>query len=139
MTLNVASLNVRGLRNSSKCAPRLLGELSNLNVNVATVQETHFTCAKDCRVLEGGFLVFSAFSSCCSTGVSQLVGHSLNVIVNLDFADDGGRLFVADVTIRNFEFQVVAVYVPNTVGKRGSFFLTVGAVHRRFETVSFSG
>ena len=42
MTLNLASLNVRGLRDPRKCA-RLLGDLSNLCLNVAAVQETHFT------------------------------------------------------------------------------------------------
>ena len=42
MTLNLASLNVRGLRDSSKCT-RLLGELKTLGVDVAAVQETHFT------------------------------------------------------------------------------------------------
>ena len=41
MALNVASLNVRGLRDSSKCA-RLLGELKNVGVDVAAVQETHW-------------------------------------------------------------------------------------------------
>ena len=58
MTLNVASLNMRGLRDASKCT-RLLGELSNLCVNVAGVQETHFTCREDCRVvLENDLVVF---------------------------------------------------------------------------------
>ena len=46
MALNLASLNGRGLRDSSKCA-RLLGELRNLCVDVAAVQETHFTCGAD--------------------------------------------------------------------------------------------
>ena len=62
MTLNFASLNVRGLRDSSKCA-RLLGELKNLGVDVAAVQETHFTCDADCRVLESDFNVFSAYAA----------------------------------------------------------------------------
>ena len=52
MTLNLASLNVRGLRDSSKCA-RLLDELRSLGVDVAAVQETHFNCGADCRVLVG--------------------------------------------------------------------------------------
>ena len=51
MALNLATLNVRGLRDSSKCAC-LLGELKNLIVYVAAVQETHFICAVDCWVLE---------------------------------------------------------------------------------------
>ena len=62
MSLNVATLNARGLRDSSKCA-RLLRELSNLSVGVGAVQETHFTCAVNCRVLEKVFVVLSACNS----------------------------------------------------------------------------
>ena len=57
MTLNLASLNMRGLRDPSKCA-HLLDEISNLCVNVTAVQETHFMCAEDCQVLEGNLVVF---------------------------------------------------------------------------------
>ena len=93
---------------------RLLGELSNLGVDVTVQQETHFICA------EGDFVVFSAFGSRCGAGVSLLVGRSLNANVNLVFAGDEGRLFVADIVVKTFEFQVVAVYAPN--GERRSFF-----------------
>ena len=39
MAINLATLNVRGLRDPSKCT-RLLGELKNLCVDVAAVQKT---------------------------------------------------------------------------------------------------
>ena len=120
MTLNVASLNVRGLKVPSRCA-HLLSKLSNL-FNVAAVQETHFTCTEDCRTLEDYFVVFSAFGNSCGAGVSLLVGRSLNAIVNLIFAGDEGRLFVVDVVVKTFEFRVFAVHAPNTVGERYSFF-----------------
>ena len=67
MTLNLATLNVRGLRDSNKCA-RLLAELKNIRAEVAAVQETHFICAADSRVLEGDFNVFSAYGSRSSAG-----------------------------------------------------------------------
>ena len=129
MTLNIASVNVSGLRDSGKCA-RLLGELSNPCVDVVAVQEAHFTCAKDCWMLEVDFVVFSAFGSRCSAGLSLLFGRSLDAIVYVFFACDGDRLFVADVAVKTFEFRVVAVYAPNSV---------VGAVPRRFEAGCFSG
>ena len=75
MDLNLATLNVRGMRGSSKCA-RLLAEFKNLRVDVAAVQETHFICAADCRVLASDFIVFSAYGSRSSAGVSLLVGRS---------------------------------------------------------------
>ena len=84
MALNLASLNVRGQRDPSRCV-RLLGELSKLGVNVAAVQETRFICAADCGPLEGDLVVFSAFGSRCGAGVSLLVGRSLNVNVKFVF------------------------------------------------------
>ena len=121
MALNIASLNVRGLRDSSKCA-RLLGELKKLCVDVAAVQETHFTCEADCRVLKNDFNVFSAYGSNFSAGVSLLVGRSLDADVDVVFAGDGGRLVVADVAVKSFKFRLVAVYAPNIVVERVSFF-----------------
>ena len=96
---NLAMLNVRGLRDSSKCA-RLLAELKILSVDVAAVQETHFICAADSHVLENDFNVFSAYGSRSSAGVSLLVGHSLDADVDIVFAGDGGWLVVADVALK---------------------------------------
>ena len=121
MALNLATLNVRGQRDSSKCA-RLLGELKNLRVDVAAVQETHFICAADCHVLENDFNVFSAYSSRSSAGISLLVGRSLGADVDVVFAGDRGRLVVADVAVKSFKFRLVVVYAPNIVAERVSFF-----------------
>ena len=84
MALNLASLNVRGLRDSSKCTC-LLAELKNLGVDVAAMKETHFTCGADCRVLESDFNVFSAYRSRASAGVSLLIGRSLDADVDVVF------------------------------------------------------
>ena len=121
MALNLASLNVRGLRDSSKCT-RLLAELKNLGVDVAAVQETHFTCGTDCRVLESDFNVFSVYGNRTSAGVSLLVGRSLDADVDVVFAGDGGRLVVADVAVKSFKFRLVAVYASNIAAERVSFF-----------------
>ena len=121
MALNLATLNVRGLRDSSKCT-RLLCELKNLCVDVTEVQETHFTCGANCRVLESEFNVFSAYDSRTSAGVSLLIGCSLDADVDVVFAGDGGRRVVADVAVKSFKFRLVAVYAPNTVAERVSFF-----------------
>ena len=121
MALNVASLNVRGLRDSSKCA-RLLGELKKLCIDVAAVQETHFTCDADCRLLENDFNVFSAYGSRVSAGVSFLVRRSLDADVDVVFAGDGSRLVVADVAVKSFKFRLVAVYASNIAAERVSFF-----------------
>ena len=121
MSLNLATLNARGLRDPSKYV-RLLGELSDLSVNAAAVQETHFICDADCWVLERDFVVFSAYGRCSGAGVSLLVGCSLNADVNIVFAGDGGWLVVANVAIKSFEFRMIAVYAYNIVVERASFY-----------------
>ena len=85
-------------------------------------KETHFTCEADCRVLENDFVVYSAFGSRLSAGVSLLVGRSLDAIVNLVFAGDRGRLLVADVPVKTFEFRIAAVYAPSTAAERCPLF-----------------
>ena len=109
---------MRGLRDSSKCT-HLLAELKNLGVDVTAVQETHFTCDADCRVLESDFNVFSAYGSRTSAGVSLLVGRSLDADV---LAGDGGRLVEADVAVKSFKFRLVAVYASNIAAERVSSF-----------------
>ena len=86
------------------------------------MQETHFTCDADCRVLKNDFNVFSAYGSHVSAGVSLLVGRSLDADVDVVFAGDGGRLVVADVAVKSFKFRLVAVYASNIAAERVSFF-----------------
>ena len=69
MTLNIATLNARGLRDPSKCA-WLLGKLLNLRVHVAAVQETHFTCTVDCQVQEDDYDIFQHMAAVVALGVS---------------------------------------------------------------------
>ena len=89
---------------------------------IAAVQETHFICAANCRVLENDFHVFSAYGSRTSVGVSLLVGRSLDADVNDVFAGDGGRLVEADVAVKSFQFRLVVVYAPNIAAERVSYF-----------------
>ncbi len=88
----------------------LVGELSIFRVDITTVEEAHCACAEDCQVLEGDFVVFSAFGSRCNGGISWQVGHSLNAMVDLVFTSDGGQLVGADV------------YASKNVDERHSYF-----------------
>ena len=70
----------------------------------------------------GCWKVILTFSQPRSTGVSLLIGHSLDADVDVDFASDGGRLVVADVAVKSFKFQLVVVYALNILVERVSFF-----------------
>ena len=118
MAINLATLNVRGLKDLSKYA-RLLGELKNLRVDVAAVRETRFIYAVGCQILKSDLNVFSEYGCRSSAVVSLLVGCSLDADV---FAGDGGQLVVADVAVKRFKFRLVTVYATNTTGEWVSFF-----------------
>ena len=83
------------------------------------MQETHFIWAP---VLEDDLIALSALGSRCSAGVSLLIGRSLNADVDAIFEGDGHRLVVTNVAVKNFAFRVVAVYAPNYIGERRTFF-----------------
>ena len=105
----------------------LVSDLSNQCVDVAAVQETHFVCEADYRELKNDSVVYSAFGIHLSAGVSLLVGRSLDAIVNVVFAGDGGRLLVADVAVKTFEFRIEGVHVPNATAERRSFLRRLGS------------
>jgi len=127
MSLLLASLNARGLRDTSN-ASRLREELRSLGVDVAAVQETHFISDADGRVLGGNHLyeVYSAFGDLCGRGVSLLVKSSLGAVTDIVYAGAGGRLIVADIAVASNKFRVIAVYAPHRPGERGSFLRQLG-------------
>ena len=73
-------------------------------------------------MLENDFAVFSTYGSRSSAGISLLFGRILDADVNVVFTGDGGRLVVADVAVKSFEFRLVVVYAPDTPVERISFF-----------------
>ena len=121
MSIKLASLNARGLRDLGKTA-RLLRDLLSFGVDVATIQETHFVCEADSRVLSNDFVVYSAYGNRQARGVSLLVKRSLDASVDLVHADVEGRLIVADIAVKSGAFRVVAVYAPNDRDERVAFY-----------------
>ena len=125
MSLNLASLNARGMRDRSH-ASRVLRDLLSLNVDVAAIEETHFVCEADERVLSGDYVVFSAYGDRLARGVSLLVKRSLDAVVDIVHVGADGRLIVADVAVKSGSFRVVAVYAPNSAVERRSFLRRLG-------------
>ena len=121
MAINIANLNVRGLRSREK-TDRLLKDLLDLKVDVAAIEETHFVRPVDSRVLANDYYVVSDYGNNVSRGVSLLVRCALNPRIDIVHRSRVGRAIVADVAIRDFTFRVVAAYAPNIRGERVSFF-----------------
>ena len=133
MTLNLATLNLRGLRDSSKCTC-LLAELKNLRINVTA--ETRFLCAADYRVLENDFNVFSAYGSRSSAGVSLLVGLSLDADV---FAGDGAGTGCGRCCHKKFQVPTVFGLCAQYHCREGFVFSSVGTIPGRHEASSLNG
>ena len=121
MSLQLASLNGRGLRSESKRA-KLLRTLQHFDVSICCLQETHFI-PSDCEsILSRDFLLFSAYFDSHSRGVSWLISRSLNAACTHVYADPAGRLCVVDVTIKGEVFRLIGVYGPNLQAERVAFF-----------------
>ena len=101
---------------------KLLGELSNLKVKVAAVQETRFICAVDYLVLEYDSFFFQHTAAATTLGVSLQIGRSLCADKSVVFVGDDDQLVVVDDAVKSFKFRVDTVYAPNTVCERTSFF-----------------
>ena len=85
------------------------------------MQKTHFTYAADCWMLTDDYVVVSAYGSRNMVLILFLIGRSLHAEVNLVLADDSGRLVVADIGFKSFEFRRGAFCAPNIVAERISF------------------
>ena len=124
MAINIASLNARGLRDSS-CAARVLRSLIDFQLDVVALQETHFASSLDERVFRNHFDVFSSYGIPSGRGVSLLIRQSLEAVVNVVFRDDEGRLLVADLKIDEKQFRIVIVHAPCNTRKRRNFLTTL--------------
>lgn len=100
MSIKLANLNVRSLRDRRKVA-HMLRDLLSFGVDLAAIQWTHFVCDVDASVLPNDFVVYSVYWDRQSRGVYLLLKRSLDARV--------GRLVVADIAVNNGSFRVVAV------------------------------
>ena len=97
--LNLVTLNPRGLRNSGSAA-RVLGDLRDLEVDIAALQETHFICRSDEHVFDSDYVVVSSYGDYLSRGVSLLVKRSLGARIDVVSVGSDGRYVVVDVAVR---------------------------------------
>ena len=116
---------------------RVLRDLLHLKADVIALQEAHFVCQADERVLMDDFVVYLAYGDRRSRGISLLVKRSLGATVDVVFAGVAGRLLVADVAL-NSRFWIVTVYAHITPGEKVSFFWELGPLLDPFGAVSFS-
>ena len=141
MALNVASLNVRGLRDSSKCA-HLLGELKNLGVDACMqMQETHFTC--ECRLSGAGkaTLTFTQHTAARNQrwGLSASWTQPWCWCWRCFCRWRGPAELWPMLPWKVSSFVWLRFMRSNIAAERVSFFSSVGAVPGRYEAASLNG
>lgn len=90
---------MKGFRNRGKSA-RLLRDLESLSVDVATIEETHFSSDRDTHVLRDKFDVFSAYS----LQVRVHLSRSLDADVHIVKAVGDRRLVESDISSSGSSF-----------------------------------
>ena len=124
----LASINVRGLGDKTKCA-NILNWLIKNKVTVACLQETFLTEANEnenCKQFnENGTLHSCLSNSAHSRGVSIYIsgGFPEYKIINKTISENG-RLILLNIKINhtNENYTIVSVYAPNHLKNRIDFF-----------------
>ena len=124
-TLNVITLNVRGLRDKTK-RDVLLQFLDHHKVDISFLQETY--CTEDFKdTFFSNFSNYNVFHSCSnsvhSRGVSILIRKSLQFKVINHIIDDEGRKLLLNVEINGEVKSLVCAYLPNKERERVNFFV----------------
>ena len=107
------SLNVRGIRSSTKRKALWLGERK---YDIVFLQETYSTIDIESvwRTQWQGKLHFS-YGSNHSCGVMILVRDDLDFKLHLVRSDDNGRYIIMEADVQGSSFLFVNIYAPNSV------------------------
>lgn len=111
-TLNLYSLNVRGLQSMPK-RKQVLNWLERYNKSIILLQETH-TSFQDEKWFTNKWnsSIFFSHGSTNSRGVCILVPRILKDHCSLQYKDTDGRILIIKVNIDEAEFFICNVYAP---------------------------
>ena len=121
--LNVVSLNVRGLHNSTK-RNSIHKWLKDNRYHICCIQESFCTQANVDQFKRGwnGDIYHNLSNSTHSRGVSIMISKSLNCNVVNSHSDEHGRMILINLEIDNEDFTIVCTYAPNELNERIAFF-----------------
>jgi exonuclease III len=113
-TVEIASINVRGLRKDLKRQKYFHWFHDNQKFKIIFLQESHSTKEDELAWTEewGGEIIFSHGTS-SSKGVSILFDKSVEKEIHLILTDPNGRYLILDVTIGDVRLTLVNIYGPN--------------------------
>ena len=123
MSLNILSLNVRGLATPAKRLV-VLRELERSNYDLFLLQETHVSTKRLADEIARSWpgQCFWSFGRGQSAGVALFVSPRFSGQISRFLFDSDGRVLSALVLLGPLSFNVVNIYAPNTVSERKTFF-----------------
>lgn len=126
VALNLASLNVCGMRDVSKRG-WMFDWVRQHNIDIFLCQETHCRSLVEGRVWEKewGGRAFWSFGFGHSLGVGILVRRNLNLENVSFYSHPSGRLVLINFLFEGCEFRVINVYAPNRGKERKRFIETL--------------
>ena len=122
--MNVISINVRGLNNSSK-RKTIYHWLNENKFQIICLQETFFTneSLADIETNWNGTSYHCTSNSKHSRGVSILISKDFeHNVISLHTSDDGRKLLI-NIEHNGQNYSVVSIYAPNEVNHRKDFFV----------------
>ena len=121
-TLEIASLNVRGLQEYNK-RKRIFQTFRNSKFDIILLQETH-SIDEDVVLWKRDWIGRAFFSSLNSTksGVAILCKESKNFKAEFENSDKAGRIISVTIETQKNKFQITNVYAPNIPLQRKTFF-----------------
>jgi len=121
-TLNLATLNVNGLRLSDKRGGvlRWLWSLP-ASVDVVCLQETHCVSEEECRLWFSATGLLSVVSPGSRHACGCVVLYRPHLSLVRSWKDDDGRLAFCEFSFRGEVFRVLCLYAPNRNPARDEF------------------
>ena len=123
MALNIASLNVNGIRDNVK-RTTIFHWLKSQKYDVCMLQETHCNTQQDVTLWskEWNGKAFWSLGTNMSKGVVFLIKPGLDLDIVKEEKDNEGRYIHIDVKIDDVTFSFINVYAPNNPVDRKKFF-----------------
>lgn len=120
--INLASLNLEGLRSSDRCKTPFLFFQHN-RLDVILVQEMHWSVDIEMQIKRewDGEAIFNHGTS-TARGVAVLIDQCLEYIVKQIKGDIEGRILNILLELEDHTFNIVNIYAPQTDRERPTFF-----------------
>ena len=122
-SLSILSLNINGL-NENKKRNNLFKKLSNKNIDIILLQETHSTkqITEKWQKEWSGKSFWNSGEKTKFSGVAILIKNNLKIQINTINQDKQGRILSLNLTFEKQNYQILNIYAPTRNSKKLKFY-----------------